>query len=213
MTPTRVVKLGGSLLDYDGLVPAVRNWLDAQPPMRTVAVVGGGDMADVVRASFRRHVLSEEAAHWLCIRILGVTAELVAGLLPEARLTRRLEELETMPARGLAIFEPEEFLRNEAEILSRRGMKVPPLPHSWDVTSDSIAARLAALLGAEELVLLKSALPDGILGLQEAAGAGYVDRYFPCAAAGLPRVRFVNLRAEGYPSLDVVASPLGGRWA
>lgn len=31
------------------------------------------------------------------------------------------------------------------------------LPHTWDVTSDSLAAYLAMLLGAERLVLVKSA--------------------------------------------------------
>ena len=36
-----------------------------------------------------------------------------------------------------------------------------PLPHSWDVTSDSIAAWLASALGAARLVLVK---PPGATG-------------------------------------------------
>jgi dihydroneopterin aldolase len=44
-----------------------------------------------------------------------------------------------------------------------------PLPHSWDVTSDSIAAWIAGALGARRLVLVK---PPG------ASGDGAVDPYF-----------------------------------
>ena len=68
---------------------------------------------------------------------------------------------------------------------------------SWDVTSDSIAARIADLLGSDELVLLKSSLPEPqVATLDEAAAAGFVDRCFPCYAAKLPLVRLVNLRDE-----------------
>jgi aspartokinase-like uncharacterized kinase len=35
-----------------------------------------------------------------------------------------------------------------------------PLPHSWDVTSDSIAAWVAGEVGAERLVLAKAAKAD-----------------------------------------------------
>ena len=69
-----------------------------------------------------------------------------------------------------------------------------PLPLGWHVTSDSIAARLAEALGAEELVLLKSGLPttgDPTNWAQES----FVDGYFSIAAAGLPAIRVVNLRA------------------
>ena len=44
-----------------------------------------------------------------------------------------------------------------------------PLPHSWDVTSDSIAAWVAGAVGARRLVLVK---PPG------AAGGDLVDAYF-----------------------------------
>ena len=70
---------------------------------------------------------------------------------------------------------------------------VGPLPESWDVTSDSIAARLAEIIAADELVLLKSA-PAAPGLLHEIAAAGYVDNFFPQAAEGLMRVRFANLR-------------------
>jgi aspartokinase-like uncharacterized kinase len=44
-----------------------------------------------------------------------------------------------------------------------------PLPHSWEVTSDSIAAWVAGALGAKRLVLIK---PPGV------AGGDAVDAYF-----------------------------------
>jgi hypothetical protein len=70
------------------------------------------------------------------------------------------------------------------------------LPHSWDVTSDSIAARLAAVVDADELVLLKSADPpaEGGASLLQWAARGYVDRHFPQAARNLI-VRCENLRS------------------
>lgn len=191
----RVIKLGGSLLDFDGLVPALRRWYAAQPAMPSAMIVGGGDMADAVRAAFARHRLDEESAHWLCIRILGVTAELVARLLPEARFVRCLEELQRLSSAELALFDCQRYLRDEASILQTRSPGLAPLPHSWDVTSDSIAARLAVVLGASELVLLKSAAPERFQTLQQAADAGYVDRFFPHAAAGIPCVRAINLRS------------------
>jgi aspartokinase-like uncharacterized kinase len=53
------------------------------------------------------------------------------------------------------------------------------LPHSWDVTSDSIAAWAAITRKASRLVLLKSVdLPrDG--NWREAADRGWVDPHFP----------------------------------
>ena len=62
-------------------------------------------------------------------------------------------------------------------------------------TSDSIAARLAEVLGADEVVLLKSQDPPSQASLAELAASGYVDAWFPEAAAGLS-VRLVNLRSE-----------------
>ena len=52
---------------------------------------------------------------------------------------------------------------------SRWLMEADPLPHSWDVTSDSIAAWVAGQVGAGELILIKAPGADG---------AHLVDDYF-----------------------------------
>ena len=72
-----------------------------------------------------------------------------------------------------------------------------PLPCTWQVTSDSIAARVAARIGADELVLLKSTLPSAASDLEYWSRHGFVDGYFASAAAGLA-VRAVNLRDTRY---------------
>ena len=95
------------------------------------------------------------------------------------------------------ILDPWRFLHDEEPWLARE-----PLPESWDVTSDSIAARLAQLARADELVLLKSALPAEET-IAEMSASRFVDRYFPQASAGLERVRFVNLRDAAYSELVV----------
>jgi len=59
------------------------------------------------------------------------------------------------------------------------------LPHSWEVTSDSLAAYLAMLLGAEELVLVKPV----------ASGDGLVDPFFFRALAAGIRWRVLGIDA------------------
>ncbi|MBI3462661.1 MAG: hypothetical protein HY000_06305 [Planctomycetes bacterium] len=195
-SPIRVVKLGGSLLDLPGLRERLRSWLDLQTPAGTVLVVGGGSLADAIRTADRLHGLSAEAAHWLCIRAMSLNAHLMAELLPDAVLVQDIRSIRrACEQRRLAILDPWPFIHDEEPRLSRS-----PLPCSWDVTSDSVAARLAALLSACELVLLKSALPETGMDLLAAARAGYVDSYFRNAAAWLPAVRCFDLRTIGFPS-------------
>ena len=106
----------------------------------------------------------------------------------------------------MLVFAVADFLRRVEPQLSG-----PSLPHAWSVTSDSIAARLASALEACELVLMKSR--DAVVGLtaEEAAQAGLVDEFFPVAAAGLPALRWVNLRsADGNEQLLEVRSGTPG---
>ncbi len=76
-----------------------------------------------------------------------------------------------------------------------------PLPESWDVTSDSIAAWVGTNVEAQEVVLFKSCLPEART-YEAAAAVGYVDRHFPMVAAGWQQVRCVDLRANPSSTAD-----------
>ena len=185
----RVIKIGGSLFTFSGLVPTFQSWLGAQPAAVNILVAGGGSLADVVRDAERRFSLGDATCHWLCVDLLDVSARLLAGLLPTSRFAVTLDDLNRMlSVEGGAVpivFCPGHFLRHDEP-----RMDGPSLPHNWNVTSDSIAARLAEVLAADELVLLKSADPPSSL----AADPEYVDGHFFQASHGLGAVRFVNLR-------------------
>ena len=140
--PIRVVKVGGSLFGFAGFVAALNEWLAEQPPAVNVLIAGGGKLADVIREADAAWGLGDEAAHWLCVHVMGVSARLLAALLAESRWEAAWDDLlELLPAsdgRQPIVFCPVRFLREIEASLPPR-----PLPHSWSVTSDSIAARIA----------------------------------------------------------------------
>jgi len=182
----RVIKLGGSLFDYPDLRARFHAWLAHQSPAANLVVAGGGDLVEAIRRLDQRRSLGEIRAHRLCIRAMGITAELAAQLLGC--------ELVTWPVGSrLPASEPDVFVVDVTNFIAEDQQRSDdPLPESWQVTSDSIAARMAAVLRADELVLLKSALPEGET-LEQMSVAGYVDLHFPRVAVTRP-LRFVDLR-------------------
>jgi len=179
-----VAKVGGSLFDLPDLPDRLRRWLESvRSPV--LLVPGGGAAADVIRHLDRVHQIGEERAHWLALRALTVNAHFLAALLDAPVLLGPGD-----PAPPLAVLDPHALCQADE---GRPGA----LPHSWQVTSDTIAARVAERSGAT-LTMLKSVdLPAG--ATWEAAGdAGLVDEMFTAivARAGL-KVEWVNLRSPG----------------
>jgi aspartokinase-like uncharacterized kinase len=176
MTVAAVVKVGGSLL-ASGSVPFLLTTLgELARSHRLVVVPGGGPFADAVRRACSLHDPGASAAHWMAVLAMDQHAHLLAGLLPAARLTTGPDEIADLLTEGLLpVLSPFRWLR-----------AVDPLPHGWHVTSDSIAAWVAARLAARRLVLLKAL--DGVPGasgdvlaevpLRSPALAGIVDEYF-----------------------------------
>ena len=193
----RVIKLGGSLLDMPGLAESFSRWMQQQPPMLSLLVVGGGASAEVIRHLDRTHGLGESVAHWLAIRAMQFNTKVIEALLPE---TSRLASLQELPSyshdSGVKIVDPWEVLQQESS-----GVGV--LPESWDVTSDSIAAWIATRTNASELVLLKSTLPTRGAAVQKAITEGYVDHYFEKAAKTVVHIRCVNLRERTFPEIEI----------
>jgi aspartokinase-like uncharacterized kinase len=185
------VKVGGSLLDFEGLVPALREWVNSQTPAIHILIAGGGPFTDIVRQIDERFAIGEINSHWMCIRLLDCTARLLVLLLPEAELVTRFEDLETYCRHNegrIIAFSCEQFLQHREPCDDEE----PALPHDWSVTTDSIAARLSCAIDADELVLLKSCDPPPLTNAPQLALAGYTDDHFGDVAAGLD-LRWVNL--------------------
>ena len=180
----RVVKVGGSLLPLPDLSKRLLGWLDQQTPATNVFLVGGGKEVDQIRAASTVQHLDESVAHWKCIEIMSANASELSKLMPGIRVQTHIP----FPPNRTVIFSCAAVLKSMEPLLP--GTR---LPESWDVTSDSIAARLAICLEADELVLLKSAEPPS-RNLQELADVGYVDKFLPKLAGELPPWRMVNLR-------------------
>ena len=168
-----VVKLGGGLLRQPGRFDAALDALGASARRyRLLIVAGGGPFADAVREVDRQIGLSDDAAHWMAVLAMDQYAHLVASRLPGgAVVTDAGAVAAALDAGSTPVLAPFAWLR-----------ATDPLPHAWDVTSDSIAAWVASALGVRRLLLVK---PAG------AAAADALDPYFPRALAAATAWRIV----------------------
>ena len=130
-----VVKLGGSLEPSCGEI--IRALKAVTRPL--LIVPGGGKFADAVRTSGAGR--DPDAAHWMACAAMDQFGWVLAaqGMETTTRISR--------PDRPRVLI-PYCALRRR-----------DPLPHSWDVTSDTIAAWVAGKVGGD-LLVLKSV--DGI---------------------------------------------------
>jgi probable H4MPT-linked C1 transfer pathway protein len=175
-----IFKIGGSLLAYpDVLASTLAAIVEASTHTRVAIVPGGGPFADAVRDAHHRVHLPDDAAHWMAVLAMDQYAHLLAGMRAELTLAASEREVELAIAAGrIPVLAPYRWLRD-----------ADPLPHTWDVTSDSISAWVASALGATQLVLVKS---PGVSGKEA------VDSYFARALA--PGLRW-----------SIVAAPLSPR--
>ncbi|MEQ1758102.1 MAG: hypothetical protein ABL986_07260 [Vicinamibacterales bacterium] len=181
MTPSAddflIIKIGGALLASPDLLAETLSAIDNVARRRRVVVIpGGGPFADAVRAIDQTIGLSDDSAHWMAILGMDQYAFLLAERLAEGIVVHTREDIAAALSASLVpVLAPSRWLRAE-----------DPLPHSWAVTSDSIAAWFAGELGAAHLLLIKHPNAEGPL----------VDAYFTRAlppdvqlstvAAGLP---------------------------
>jgi aspartokinase-like uncharacterized kinase len=148
-----VVKIGGGLLGRTGAFDRVTEVLATSAAGRSLLVVpGGGPFAETVRERCRDLQIDPDTAHWMAILGMEQYAHALACRIARAALVERQRDIPVALAAGqIPVLAPYRWLR-----------AADPLPHSWDVTSDSIAAWLTGALGAARLILLKPIAGDPV---------------------------------------------------
>ena len=170
-----VVKVGGGV--GDDALPALCNALGELGVRHPLLVVpGGARFADAVREADRRLGLRPAAAHRMAILGMEQFGWLLSELIPGAE---RCADLTRVAA-------------GRTTVLLPAALPLDPLPASWEVTSDSIAAWVAGRVGAGRLVLVKAVDDlDGLARLSAGELAALrpeaVDTYLPVL---LERARF-----------------------
>ena len=162
-----VVKVGGSLLGRPGWSAAIVALLGERRP--ALVVVGGGAIVDGLRTIDEACPRPARLMHDLAIDAMSLTGRIVADAI------------------GLPVVDAADAAPGVLDVAAwlRGADAAAAVPIGWHVTSDSIAAVVARATG-RRLVLAKS-VPPPVAGadLEALASAGWVDAYFPAAAADL----------------------------
>ncbi len=146
-----VLKIGGSLSRGNGLRPLCREISRLSEHYSLLVVPGGGDFAEQVREAERQYHIADIAAHCMALLAMDQYGYLLNQLIEGSLLTADFNSACKSAESGRAvILLPSAFV-----------IKEDPLPHSWQVTSDTIAAWVACRAGSGRLVLLKDV--DGLL--------------------------------------------------
>ena len=154
-----VVKVGGSLSRGDQLPLLCRQLGETGQRHPLLVIPGGGPFADTVRGLDQRFGLEDSAAHWMAIQAMDQYGWLLTDLVPGSKAVNDLAAARALAGAGrIPVLLPYALLR-----------AADPVPHNWDVTSDSIAAWIASVAGAPLLILLKDV--DGLAAESTGAGA------------------------------------------
>ena len=146
-----VLKIGGSLLNHKEELKRLCSVLgELAARYKMLIVPGGGRFADLVRNVDKIYGLSPLASHRMAILAMDQYGILLADITPSSVIIHMLDNVDSVwRRRELPILLPSRLLFTSDE-----------LPSSWDVTSDTISAYIAKLLGIENLILVKDV--DGV---------------------------------------------------
>ena len=105
-------------------------------------VIGGGEFANLIRKYDGEIEFSEDVTHETAIDSMDILAKLLNDKLAFTEISYTIEEAKSISdSNKIPIMICSEILKENE-----------PFKHSWDVTSDSIAAYIASLLNAKLLI-------------------------------------------------------------
>ncbi|MGQ3674991.1 amino acid kinase family protein [Xanthobacter sp. TB0139] len=177
-----VVKIGGSLT-LDPLLPEWLALLGTAGRGRVAIVPGGGGFADEARRVQAHCRVDDVSAHNMAVLAMAQTGMALRAQCPALKTASNWRELRDIVRGGeTGIWLPFDLLQERHGALT-----------SWDVTSDSLAAHLAWILCAEQLVVVKSCPIDPGWSITDMSANGILDRSFPELARDAPfNIRVVN---------------------
>ena len=153
-----VIKIGGSLSRGSGLNALCSEIARLGERYRLLVVPGGGGFADQVRKSCRRYALDDTTAHHMALLAMDQYGYVLGRLIGGSFLSADVRAVRSAADKGrAAVLLPSSLI-----------MESDPLPHSWEVTSDTIAAWLSQKVNCPLLILLKDV--DGLLAVGEDEG-------------------------------------------
>jgi len=152
-TKLAIYKIGGKILDNSkhliNTIAQLTQLYEDSVIKKIIIIPGGGTLANFVRKIYLEFKINDELAHWIAIYSMNFNGLELKRKFPHLAITEDFEYLKN-EKRLFSIFLPYKYFRLN-----------DPLPHSWDVTSDSITLYCAYKLGVSECFLIKDI--DGVL--------------------------------------------------
>ncbi len=146
-------KIGGSIIEnpiyLKNTISQFKRLVQENLINNVIIIPGGASYANFIRTLDKELKIGNNMAHWMAIYAMNYNGNKIAHQYPFINLTEKIEELLTID-HSISLFLPFKYLKMKDS-----------LPHSWDVTSDSITLSIAHELELSQCFLIKDV--DGIL--------------------------------------------------
>lgn len=140
-----VVKIGGSLMRASpSIIKKLQEYFADDDEHSILIVPGGGVFANYIRSISEKCSIGDDASHWMAI----LSMEQYAYYLIDRTEASSIDNIDELPS-GVSVLLPYRMLRESDR-----------LPHSWNVTSDTIAAWIARETGSR---FVKVTDVDGVM--------------------------------------------------
>jgi hypothetical protein len=142
-----IFKIGGKILEnsknIESTISQLTQLYEENILQKIILITGGGSYANFIRKIDEELKLGDDLAHWMAVYSMNYNGIELNRKYPELECIEEFEKFQDAKKK-FCIFLPYNYLRNN-----------DTLPHSWDVTSDSIALYVANELYLNQCFLIK----------------------------------------------------------
>jgi 5-(aminomethyl)-3-furanmethanol phosphate kinase len=156
-----LIKVGGSLTrEKKVFKKSMKAIEELSNENELIILAGGGEIADCVRNIDKRFGVGDEISHAMALTAMDALGYMIAGFSPKFRAVN-VKSVGTVNGYTPVLLPTSFILKSH-------------MKPSWDNTSDSIAAYIAASIGISELILLKDV--DGLFDKDPKKAKGHIIR-------------------------------------